>query len=168
MQIGLIGDRTNINQVYIDNEMNNNMKYFFLICTIVVLGCAVKKTEYSETNNSLQSDKTFTDFFNMFSIDSAFQSERIKYPLSYFYYEDYSDSLSSKEIKIGEWRYINFADDSIASTYKEDAYSIEINEKDSINVDYLRKGIDNGISIIYSFEKDGGRWYLTKIMDRSN
>lgn len=145
----------------------DKVKYLFLVCTIV-LGCAVKKTESSQNTDALQNDKTFTEFFSTFGIDSAFQAERIKYPLLYFYFEDYSDSLSSNEIKMGEWRYINFADDSLAATYKENAYSIEINEKDSKAVDYLRKGIDNGISVIYSFEKDEGRWYLTKITDRSN
>ena len=144
------------------------IKYCLLIFTIVV-ACAVKnKDESSSSNPSLQSDNSFDDFFKNFSTDSAYQISRIKFPLKYFSYEDDPDSLTSTDINIGEWTYINFSNDSLAASRKENAFNVEIDRKDSTIVEYLRKGIDNGISMVYSFEKDGARWYLTKIIDQSN
>lgn len=135
----------------------------FLLISIIVAGCAVK----SRNDSSVKADGTFEIFFKEFSRDSVFQSSRIKFPLKHSYYEDYGEALTDGEIKAEEWKHIDFRNDSLASTRKEDAYSIEIIKND-LGVEYLRKGIDNGISMSFHFEKEGAQWFLIKIVDRSN
>lgn len=135
---------------------------FFLIC-LFLTGCSAKKNVDSAKNVS---DSSFEDFFSRFSTDSVFQVSRIKFPLEYSYYDD--DSLSMDKINSEEWAYLDFSDDSLASKSEVDAYNIEFIEVDRNMIEYLRKGIDNGIFVSYRFRKTHGRWHLTEIVDRSN
>jgi len=142
----------------------------FLIC-MLLSACGAKQQEVSgesRTTLIVAGDGDFKDFFNNFSTDPTFQEERIKYPLPYFYYEEYADTMSINEIDMGNWQYIDFTNDSLAKTKKTDAYDITFEQLDTATTDYTRSGIDNGIFITYTFHKEAGRWYLTKIIDRSN
>ena len=142
----------------------------FSFC-VLLLSCSGKPTESPNDSGSVlvvTGDKGFEDFFREFTVDPTFQEERINYPLPYFYYEEYADTMSINEIDMGSWRYINFADDSLAKNKKTDAYTVHVDQQDSITVDYTRHGVDNGIFVTYSFRKEAGIWYLTKIEDRSN
>lgn len=146
------------------------MKYLrlFFLTYMVLMGCSAKKNMDSSKEATL-TDSSFKDFFLRFSIDSAFQTSRIKFPLGYSYYDGYdSDSLSVDTIKLEDWTFIDFSDDSLAAKNEEDAYQVEFTETDPNVVEYLRKGIDNGIFVNYHFSKVHGKWYLTKIADRSN
>lgn len=136
------------------------MRYTILIIFILVIGCAAKNT-----NESLKDDEVFEDFFKEFSSNPTFQSSRINFPLKHSYYD--GESLIDDEISGNDWEYIDFGQDSLASARKEDAYSIELKSNQN-SVEYLRKGIDNGISMSYYFEKRKAQWFLVKILDRSN
>ncbi len=138
----------------------------FIVC-VLLSACGSRQQEVSNESGPMlivSGDGDFKDFFNNFSADSAFQEERIKYPLPYFYYEEYADTMSINEIDMGDWRYINFANDTLAKTKKTDAYDITLEQLDTATTDYTRSGIDNGIFITYTFHKEAGHWYLTKIM----
>lgn len=136
------------------------MRYIILIIFNLLIGCAAKNT-----NESLKGDEVFKDFFKEFSSNSNFQLSRIQFPLKHSYYD--GDSLMEDEIASDDWEYIDFNRDSSASARKEDAYSIELKSSPS-SVEYVRKGIDNGISMSYYFEKKKTQWFLVKIVDRSN
>jgi len=142
----------------------------FLIC-MLLSACGPKQQEESTQNGPeliVAGDGDFKDFFNNFSSDPTFQEERIKYPLPYFYYEEYADTMSINQIDMGGWQFVNFAGDSLAKNKKTDAYTIDLDRPDSTTVDYTRRGVDNGIFVTYFFRKEAGRWYLIKIEDRSN
>jgi hypothetical protein len=142
------------------------MKYVvYIILLSLTAGCAIKSTNESSSKN----DESFEDFFKKFGSSEKFQASRIKFPLKLSYYDEYEeDSLTDSEIKAEDWKFVDFGKDSLASTKKEDAYNIEVIKNGLDAVEYLRKGIDNGISISYYFEKEKTKWFLVKIVDRSN
>ena len=145
------------------------MKYtnlFFIGCFLVI-GCAVKNKR-DVGSRSIQQDSSFQAFFLQFSGDSLFQISRIQFPLKYSYFEGYSDSLMVERIEVNDWNYIDFKDDSLAYKNIEDAYQIHFIEKGQDRVEYLRKGIDNGINMNYAFKRIVSQWFLVEIVDRSN
>lgn len=137
------------------------MKYVtYIILLSLTIGCAIK----NGTDSSMD-DKSFDFFFEEFSSKPDFQASRIQFPLKHAYYED---TLVESVINADEWKYIDFRNDQKASARNEDAYNVEIINKNFGAIEYLRKGIDNGISMSFHFEKKGGQWFLIKIVDRSN
>ena len=139
----------------------------FSIACILVIGCAVKNKR--DVNfRSTQQDSSFQDFFRQFATDSLFQIARVKFPLIYSYYDGCDDSLTVERIEVKDWNYIDFDDDSLAYKNNEDAYRIHFIEKGHDRVEYLRKGIDNGINMNYTFERVASQWYLVEIVDKSN
>jgi hypothetical protein len=143
--------------------------FLHLFFALAFFSCALKsKNDAALGTLSIATDRSFEAFFKQFSTDSIFQESRIVFPLRHTFYDVYEDTLTSATINANDWTFIDFRKDSLAVSLKEDAFNIEINKKDSLNVDYLRKGIDNGISMTYSFEKRDSRWYLIDIIDDSN
>jgi hypothetical protein len=145
------------------------MKYtnLFLISFFLVLGCAVKSKKDVDPIR-IQQDSSFQDFFIKFGRDSLFQISRIQFPLKYSYFEGYNDSLMVDRIGVKDWNYIDFRDDSLAYKNNEDAYQIYFIEKGPNRVEYLRKGVDNGIDMNYTFERIVSQWFLVEIVDRSS
>lgn len=137
------------------------------IILILLTGC-VLKNKGDVGLRSTQQDSSFKDFFMKFSRDSLFQISRIQFPLKYSYFEEYNDSLMVERIEIKDWNYIDFEDDSMAYKNNEDAYQIRFIEKGRDSVEYLRKGIDNGINMSYTFKRIVSQWFLVEIVDRSS
>ena len=137
--------------------------FSFVGIAIVLCSCAIKK---NETQNI--TDGNFESFFNEFTDDSVFQINRISFPIKYSMLSEETDDLILKEVEKDGWRFVDFTEDPLAKNRAIDAFDVKITRKDSLNVDYERAGIDNGISVIYSFAKQGNKWYLISVLDRSN
>lgn len=109
-----------------------------------------------------QKDENFKTFWKSYTTDSIFQMERTKFPLSltYFEYDDENETETeiTENIDAEFWRFDNFADESYkAKIEKEDnAYTV------------TKAGIENGISVTYTFVCIENKWHLIKITDSSN
>lgn len=123
--------------------------------------CSVK-------NRSTPSEQDFLTFLEQFGSDSLFQSKHIKYPLPYYYYSDDSDELISKSIDRRDWKFIDFSDDGLGRNLSENAFDVDIEKRDSMNVTYSLRGIDNGIMISYDFTVLDGQWTLIKMTNASD
>lgn len=104
--------------------------------------------------------ENFKKFWKSYTSDSVFQMERTKFPLPLTYYEYDEDSETEITENIGAefWLFDNFVDESYkARTEKEnDMYIV------------TKTGIENGIHVRYYFAVTDGKWYLVKITDSSN
>lgn len=107
--------------------------------------------------------ENFDEFFTKFSGDSAFQVNRIKFPLEK---EGLSDDLMEEEkskIAKKDWGYIPF--------FGAQEYYIQISSREEeaeTGLRYLEfKGIENGIYVCYEFKLVKNKWYLVKWIDRS-
>jgi hypothetical protein len=89
----------------------------------------------------------------------------VLFPLKYTS-EEIEEGLVHETIDESKWYYIDFNKDKFANSLSEDAYSFEIIKKKD-KVEYIRKGIDNGINVIFVFKLKDGRWYLTSVSDLS-
>lgn len=113
-------------------------------------------------------DENFNSFFNFFSNDSLFQKKRVKFPLSYKYYDDSNyDELVKSRINVeSDFKFIDFKDDYKAINNDTGKYTIEQEVKKD-KATYVRLGYDNGIYIIYEFQLIDCCWYLIEIIDQS-
>ncbi len=119
----------------------------------------------TEKQNNIELGKkncNFSEFVRMFTEDSVFQKEHVKFPLEVFLLgTDYEDEDSVLFVKETEWRFVNFKDsiiDGIKYIYQVDA----------VNCTVTKLGYDTGINIDYYFCKSGKQWQLIKIEDWSN
>ncbi|CAL2058851.1 DUF4348 domain-containing protein [Tenacibaculum sp. 190524A05c] len=139
------------------------MKYIALILFFISTSLSFSQSE-SRDICSLP----FERFFEKFSTNEEFQKENIKYPLKLTYITDLE--TSSIETKIyknqSEWKFIDFSEDIKAREREYDQYEVMIITSDQKKL-YKQKGIDNGILVIYQFEKIEGCWKLTLVEDES-
>ena len=146
------------------------MKYrFFSILSIPLLfitSCMdnTKETTSSNITNNEQTNiesenYNFSDFIKIFTTDSVFQINHIKFPLEWD--EENNDSTSISYIKKSEWKYYSFPD----TIY--DGIKLE-HPIDTTNFTYTELGVDTGVRIDYYFGKTGTQWLLIKIEDSSN
>jgi hypothetical protein len=140
------------------------MKFLYTIF-IISLFNTCDSHKVSSKNENINESKLFTDFFDKFSKDSIFQKKRVLFPLKYTS-EEIEEGLVHETIDESKWYYIDFNKDKFANSLSEDAYSFEIIKKKD-KVEYIRKGIDNGINVIFVFKLKDGRWYLTSVSDLS-
>ena len=139
------------------------MSVVFALMLITLFNCGPRDKNGVTKQSQDYTDKTFESFFNKFGVNSTFQAQRIKYPLPYLSYPDDSDELTTREISLGQWKYRNLIDDSLSIEFEP-----VIEMKDSLNVVYSQRGIDNGILIMYDFVKEEGKWYLVKMTNASD
>jgi hypothetical protein len=108
-------------------------------------------------------DNNFEDFLKLFNKDSIFQVSRVKLPMTIEYADWEKDYEYSKEvITLKNYRKLNLAEDD--SRNPEYEQFIKINGNKS-TIEY--RGIDNGISAEYYFEKINGKWKLITWVDSS-
>ncbi len=114
-----------------------------------------------------QDNEPFEVFFQQFGMDSAYQSQRIVFPLTISMI-DREDKLSKETIQKKEWGFLNFSEDSLASKNDIDAFKGILEKKGDSSHIYKREGIDNGINVAYYFSRKAGKWYLVTIVDKSS
>ena len=157
------------------DKKNAITKYRFLsilsIPLLFITSCMdnTKETTSSNITNNEQTNiesenYNFSDFIKIFTTDSVFQINHIKFPLeevSIEWDEEGNDSISTSYIKKSEWKYYSFPD----TIY--DGIKLK-HPIDTTNFTYTELGVDTGVRIDYYFEKTGTQWLLIKIEDSSN
>ena len=115
-------------------------------------------------NNQLTTvDNQFKDFLVAFNKDSIFQVSRVKFPMIVEFADSEKDyEYSKEEINIKNYHKLNLIEDS--SSNPEYERFIEINDNKG-TVEF--RGIENGISSEYIFEKINGKWMLITWVDAS-
>ena len=98
----------------------------------------------NEQTNIESENYNFSDFIKIFTTDSVFQINHIKFPLEWD--EENNDSTSISYIKKSEWKYYSFPD----TIY--DGIKLE-HPIDTTNFTYTELGVDTGVRIDYYFEK---------------
>ena len=108
-------------------------------------------------------DNNFKDFLELFNRDSIFQISRVKLPMTVEFADPEKDYEYSKEvINRQNYRKLNFVkDDSPNPEYEQ---FIKVNGNKA-TIEY--RGIENGISGEYYFEKLDGKWTLITWIDSS-
>jgi len=127
----------------------------------------INEMKIPQTEQGIQNDASFEQFFKYFSNDSIFQLSRVQFPFKYQSLND-DGKIDDTVIKKSDWKFISFSGDSIAYKKEFDKYKpvIKLLGKDSVN--YIQEGIDNGIYIEYKFVNIENKWLLAKIFDKSN
>lgn len=170
-----------------------NKIVLLIIALAVFTGCVNNKKEENKTSD-LQEEKVvekkvvenipnqtvekndypkdcglnFESFFTRFSTDSAFQKNRIQFPLKMATIDAYdSDNPSIKNLNIKDYSFIDFSNDKDAINRDTDKYKVEIVENKETTI-YKKIGIDNGIYVEFKFEKRENCWLLILIKDQSN
>jgi hypothetical protein len=143
---------------------------------IILCGCnntkdkQAQEPSVSDTIIISKSDsiENFNAFFSRFKKDSAFQIERIKFPLETEYNEQSTGDVVKKRnlIKLKDWKYDSFYWDSGYAKRELDAYTQRIESLlDTTKI--LWEGVDNGINIELVFILVDKQWYLLKYLDYS-
>ncbi|MBK6265644.1 DUF4348 domain-containing protein [Marivirga sp. S37H4] len=157
------------------------MKQFhLLLLSFCLLNCSTKNTDNQTTNQvtdkqakHINTDSTaaanpdidFDSFLREFSSNKEFQLLRVDFPLKVKILE-IEDKEEIQAISKEEWHHTNLLDTANIKSRKVDAYSQTMHVNESEAIIELR-GIDNGISIDYKFQKVKGRWYLKEILNAS-
>ena len=151
------------------------MKYKIHVLALSInalLGCGNSKSPHNpnaETNAVVENEQdykktemeSFDSFFDKFSSDSAYQQNRIIYPLHILingYIYDEKDSIAL--IKRGEWKYIDFHDTK--------NYVLSIQNKTENYAEVLLRGNDTGVYLKYTFKREEEFWFLYDLEDSSN
>ncbi|MFY7670596.1 DUF4348 domain-containing protein [Tenacibaculum sp. MEBiC06402] len=139
------------------------MKYITIIVFLISSSLTFSQSRVRDNCTS-----TFESFFEKFSINEKFQKENIKYPLKLTYVKDLeTSSIETKVYKNQtEWKFIDFTEDSKAKDREYDQYEVIIVTSNQKKL-YKLIGIDNGINVVYQFERIKGCWKLTLIKDES-
>jgi hypothetical protein len=104
-------------------------------------------------------DETFESFIEKFSLDSLFQESRIVFPLKKKYLNENLKEEEKFVEAIDWWRVI------LEST---DNYSMRFFENKKVNLGMVEfRGVENGVSVTYTFELKGGEWFLVEMEDFS-
>ena len=104
-------------------------------------------------------DETFESFIEKFSLDSLFQESRIVFPLKKKYLNENLKEEEKFVEAIDWWRVI------LEST---DNYSMRFFEKKKVNLGMVEfRGVENGVRVTYTFELNGGEWFLVEMEDFS-
>ena len=102
----------------------------------------------NEQTNIESENYNFSDFIKIFTTDSVFQINHIKFPLeevSIEWDEETNDSTSISYIKKSEWKYYSFPDTIYDSIKLEHPI-------DTTDFTYKELGVDTGVRIDYYFE----------------
>jgi hypothetical protein len=92
-------------------------------------------------------------------LDSLFQESRIVFPLKKKYLNENLKEEEKFVEAIDWWRVI------LEST---DNYSMRFFENKKVNLGMVEfRGVENGVSVTYTFELKGGEWFLVEMEDFS-
>lgn len=111
--------------------------------------------------------ESFSVFFEMFAANDSFQIARTVFPLEISEMDVESGEFMTRTIDQFDRSPESFSQDSLASTFEYDAYSVDVIEKSETEVVYRRRGIDNGIYVEFVFEKINSKWYFIRIVNSS-
>lgn len=149
------------------------------IIIFVVLGSIKCKNNNTSKNNNYHIDKLehnfpteeiidldFTKFIKKFSNDSTFQINRTRFPLKVKWNIIETDKDSIFYIDRLNYKLINFNIKKSSGKFDKWEQKIKI-AKNNIFTTIEVRGIDNGISIDYLFEKINGAWMFVEIYDSS-
>lgn len=147
------------------------MNKFNCLLSLLFLASCMNSTKETKTknivieNNNIESREkkcNFSDFVKMFTMDSVFQKEHVKFPLEIVLYgTDPDDSDSISYVKESDWYFVTL-NDSVIDGIKF------MHQIDTANTTVTKVGYDTGIKIEYRFNKLGLQWQLVKIEDHSN
>ena len=133
--------------------------------SFILMSSSNNSTEIQIENGSSDSIECFDEFIIRFKNDSLFQKERIMFPLKWTAYILSKDKFEDYEILKEQWNYEKFEDRNQPDTF--DRYSIEIERIKRNKIHLVKKGIDNGIRIVYCFNIQGDIWILGRVIDYS-
>ena len=133
--------------------------------TIADVPAAQGRTDSEEA--AVDDVENFATFFDKFKTDSAFQKERMKFPLKavfsdpykYDFEELYYETEYLPQSDVGFWKLKELED---SSGYRHFAYRTD--EDETVVTEYLE---DTGVWASYTFRADGGKWYLVVRTDES-
>lgn len=146
------------------NKFNCLLSLLFLASCMNSTKETKPKNIVIESNNIESQEKkcNFSDFVKMFTMDSVFQKEHVKFPLEIVLYgTDPDDSDSVSYVKESDWYFVTL-NDSVIDGIKF------MHQIDTANTTVTKVGYDTGIKIEYRFNKLGLQWQLVKIEDHSN
>ncbi|UKN01977.1 DUF4348 domain-containing protein [Paracrocinitomix mangrovi] len=104
-------------------------------------------------------DARFIDFITQFSLDSVYQISHIQFPLPDHYPDDEYANVEDTLYQ-DEWKYFNMLEEIEGLMY--------YNEPTNSNIRYINyNGVENGISLHYTFERIDNEWKLVMIEDFS-
>jgi Domain of unknown function (DUF4348) len=111
-------------------------------------------------------EDNFNDFIVKFSTDTAFQLSRTKFPLKIKWYdlENERDSLIYRDRSSFEM--MDFRKKKSTGQYDQWERKILVH-KNNTSATIETRGIDNGITVDYLFEKVSGLWMLIEVDDSS-
>lgn len=110
-------------------------------------------------------NEDFVEFFNRFSTDSLFQSQRIHVPLAFVTIDPDDDfSILETTLELNQW--FAFKPVLPVDRLSNINYGQRNNEKSSTKILAL-KGVGNGFSNILYFRRQNGEWLLYKFEDTS-
>jgi len=109
-----------------------------------------------------QPDFEFIEFLTEFSNDSVFQINHIRFPITESYADSENDyEIGENTIAIEDWEHLRLVD------ILDQLMIFSNMEMDSNFRRISLRGIENGIAVMYTFEKIEGEWKLTKLEDYS-
>ena len=112
-------------------------------------------------------EEAAVDDVENFKADSAFQKERIRFPLKVMFSDPYKYDFEKMYYEVnclshsdmGFWNLKEYED---SSGYRHFAYRAD--EDETVVTEYLE---DTGVWASYTFRADGGKWYLVVRTDES-
>ena len=118
-------------------------------------------------DRQLSNSEPFSAFIKKIGADSIFQRSRIKFPLTVIT-TDIADETEVTKVTERDWVFLDMSKDTESNDPNAlDAFKVLIDQKSTGQVIYSRVGIDNGILIQYTFQKEQSRWFLYLIEDKS-
>lgn len=150
-----------------------SLVYILIILTILINGCATKTVDTvtsDKIKDSIIHDKVvtttigkepkdFNEFFKIFTTDSLFQIERVKFPWTIMTSGVGEDAPIKELIDKKDRKYSSFYYEGNYTTRRTDAYTQKIKSYgDTLKLEI--RGVDNGIYTDYEFVKDNNKWFL--------
>ncbi|MFY0651290.1 MAG: DUF4348 domain-containing protein [Cyclobacteriaceae bacterium] len=117
-----------------------------------------------DTPMQSESSEDFQNFIWQFATDSAFQFQRIQFPLAAEIVNDEFET-ESRQIEGKDWE--------MSYLFANKQYRIQVYDNWEARLAktnqrlFVYHGIENGIRIEYHFELLGGKWFLIKFADYS-
>ncbi len=125
----------------------------------------IDATEESAQEN-IADKENFDEFFSHFMYDTAFQLERVVFPLEFVHLDYENDyEVVSTAIKKADWAHQRFYANQQAYPALYNNYDMKL--EDTNERLFAWRGVDNGIYTAYYFKRIEGKWYLTKWEDLS-
>jgi hypothetical protein len=153
-------------------------KYFVLAFLVLLLffSCnelSFNSTERQDSDTSSFSipnidsvDSSFNDFIDKYSSDENFARSRTKFPLKIIFYDIDNDKDTVIYAYLSDYKELDFRKKKSSGQQDQWEQFVSVNHKDN-SATITIQGIDNGILVVYRFEKIEGHWVLVEIDDSS-